>query len=182
MRIPLSYIALFILTIVTLFLANGQYKKIALEADRQVKIAEKRQLREFKVHSAKLTDPVFATKRGISYINAKQSERACMVLERAAQLDANYRDSSLYLGYAYLKDIGMRKNELTEKQKKVAVEKAKKTLLNAQKIDPLHPLTNQLLAIIAQMQNNDKEKSLWYARYETVSLKNLANTTQAKQN
>ncbi|MDO8513604.1 MAG: hypothetical protein Q7S37_03815 [bacterium] len=173
MKIPITYLILAVVVLLTISATRQNFIKINKEAESLAQIQQSKDIQLYAEHVKTLNDASFITKRGIGFLKKGQIELACAALEQGAKLDSNYRDASFYLGYAYLKELQNRQKELSLNERQDLLAKAKKALMKAQSIDPLYPMTNKLLAIISDSQNNDKEKRLWYARYDTVTGKKV---------
>lgn len=169
MKIRVLYIVLAVIVVATLGIMQRNIHIIEHEAERKAEISRVKDVELYRQHAQNIKDPEYAVKRGLAYLKRNETEKACIVFERAAKLDTNYRDGSFYLGYAYLVDLKKRQNKLGGNEKITQLNNARKALLAAQKIDPLYPMTNKLLGIVAEMSGDDKEKQLWYARYNTVN-------------
>ncbi|MBM2820820.1 MAG: hypothetical protein HW405_580 [Candidatus Berkelbacteria bacterium] len=82
------------------------------------------------------TDPYELGKIGMSLLKGDHNEIALKAFAKAAQLDPNWRDGWVWKSYS----------ELKLNEPKTALESLKK----AEKIDPIYPLTYQLLTIAYQ--------------------------------
>lgn len=169
MKIRVLYLVVGLVVIIGAVFGNIWCKNIAAGAERQSKIAAARDLENFRKSVLKIDSAEYATQRGLKFLRNGKTQEACALLDRATKLDEKYRDSHFYLGYAYLKDIEKRKDELNQKEMCELLAAAKVSLGKAQKIDPLYPMTSKLLGLIAEMENNDNGKRLWYTRFNEVS-------------
>lgn len=182
MKIPLTYLILFILCFPVLIVLHNKMSDIQKEANLAAARQQSQNIANYQASVTKITDLNFAMRRGLQFLKNHDTQKATALLTQATTLDANYRDSWFYAGYAYLEDLKGRQRNLTNAQQHDLLAKAKTALTQAQKIDPLYAPTYQLLAAISQSEHNDNEKSLWYARYETVSGKKLSNAEFASTN
>ena len=86
------------------------------------------------------TDPYELCRLGVSFSVAENDDLALAAFTKAAQMDPTYRDAWVWKGYTELK--------------KDNPSQALVSLKKAEKIDPIYPLTYQLL-VIAYQQNAD---------------------------
>jgi tetratricopeptide (TPR) repeat protein len=90
------------------------------------------------------TDPYKLAEMGMSFLRTENNELALTCFKRATVLDPNWRDGWIWMGYSELK--------LNQP------EEALKSLKRAEEIDPIYPLTYQLLTI-AYQQTGDTESA-----------------------
>lgn len=90
------------------------------------------------------TDSFELAKMGMTFLKSGENELALVCFERATQMDPNWRDGWVWRGYTELK--------LNKPQAALV------SLKTAEKIDPIYPLTYQLL-VLAYQQNGDKENA-----------------------
>jgi tetratricopeptide (TPR) repeat protein len=100
------------------------------------------------------TDPYELAKLGMIFLRIDDNETALLCFDKAAKLDANWRDGWVWKGYT----------EIKLNQPKPALE----SLKTAEKIDPIYPLTYQLL-VIAYEQTGDTQ-SAQFAQEKLVYL------------
>lgn len=179
-KIPITYLVLAILSFLVIGLLRQNYNNTVEKALKQAKLEEAKRIEEYCDNVDKISDFDFAIKRGEDFFEAGKYQQAAAVFDRATSFDKNYRDSWFWGGYAHLKDLENRKSELPQSKQREILEKAKADLEQAHKIDPLYTETIKLLAEISKSENNDKEKRLWYARYETVTGEKLSDVMAAK--
>lgn len=166
----------------TLGVLRSQINNINVQATREAKIQDEKNVALFCQKAKNIKDLSFAMKRGMLFLKLKRYREASAILDQATTLDNNYRDSWFWAGYANLKDLENRQKELPRKDQDVILTRSKTDLAGAQRIDPLYPQTSQLMAAISKGENDDKGKSLWYARYETVSGKKSNMIEMTKNN
>lgn len=90
------------------------------------------------------TDSYELAKMGMTFLKSDENELALECFKRATQMDPNWRDGWVWKGYAELK-LNKPQDALT-------------SLKTAEKIDPIYPLTYQLL-VLAYQKNGDKENA-----------------------
>lgn len=90
------------------------------------------------------TDPYEAAKKGMIFLRTENNDLALDCFKKATELDANWRDGWVWRGYT----------ELKLNQPKEALDSLKK----AEEIDPIYPLTYQLL-VIAYQQTDDTDSA-----------------------
>ncbi len=90
------------------------------------------------------TDPYELAKMGISFLRAEDNQSAFLSFDKATKMDPNWRDGWVWKGYTELK--------LNKPQDALISLKA------AEKIDPIYPLTYQLL-VIAYQQTGDSQNA-----------------------
>jgi tetratricopeptide (TPR) repeat protein len=168
MKIPVLYLVLGILVIAVLTGLKMEMKTIGLKADEETRIQAAKDLREYSNRVRNIKSAEFAMKRGMAFFKTKDFERAEMLFSQAAEIDKNYHDAQFYKGYSKLKLIEKHKSDLSAEKQQEKLEEARNVLLAAQKLNPLSPLDNKILAMVYEQQGNDKEAQLWYARFKEV--------------
>ena len=93
---------------------------------------------------AQETDPYKLAKYGMSFLQNEDNETGLKCFQKVTQLDGEWRDGWVWKGYAELK--------INESKKGLI------SLKKAEKIDPIYPLTYQLLTI-AYQQTGDFESA-----------------------
>lgn len=178
MKIPVTYLILTLIVFGTLVWMRAGLKQINEVAIKSAMAQEVKDVKNYQTSVNKVTDVNFATKRGLQFLKNGDTQKATAMLAQATRLDQNYREAWFYAGYAYLEDLKKRQSYLSITERNKILDSAKYTLTQAQKIDPLYSMTYKLLAVISENENDDKSKSLWYARYETVTGAKLIETTK----
>ena len=97
---------------------------------------------------------------GQKLLESNQTEWAVIVLNEAVSRDPNYRDASLYAGYAYLKLAESNNNSI--ELNNLAIDYLKK----AGEIDPIYPKTFELLTIAYQNIDDDENSNLCYNKFK----------------
>lgn len=164
-RIPVIYIVIALLAVGAVFAVKSKVNAIAAEAKQMEQKNQVNILESYQDHVRSMKDGPYALGRGWRYLQAKDYGRAVIVLEKAMELDKNSRDAAFYLGYAKLMQIS---NLKSQNDIRAGLNQAKDTLLAAQRLDPLFPTTNKLLGFTYEQLGNDKESTVWYARYKAV--------------
>lgn len=178
-KIPITYLVLAVVCFVVLGVLRQEYRNTVNTAEKQERVERQKSIDKY-CKNVKITDLNMAMKRGMQFFEAKKYQQAAAYFDGATSLDEHYRDSWFFGGYANLKDLESRQSSLPQTIQKEILVRAKTDLAQAQKIDPLYPETSRLLAAIAKSENNDKEMSLWYARYETITGKKVDDAVLTK--
>ncbi|HCS78681.1 TPA: hypothetical protein DIV55_02965 [Patescibacteria group bacterium] len=117
----------------------------------QVNTAEAAELQEtYKAKVSTSTDLYYLMDQGSKLLNGNQPRNALMNFQRATELDKNYRDGWVWLGYAQIQNDDPAS--------------AITSLKNAEAIDPIYAQTYELLTIAyektgdAEAASNAKEK------------------------
>lgn len=100
------------------------------------------------------TDPYELAKMGMIYLKTDDNQTALLCFDKASKMDPGWRDAFVWKGYTELK---------LNKPKDALV-----SLKAAEKIDPIYPLTYQLL-VIAYQQTGDTQ-SAQFAQQKLVNL------------
>ncbi len=100
------------------------------------------------------TDPYELAKMGMVFLRINDNETAFLCFDKASKMDPNWRDAFVWKGYTELK---------FNKPKDALI-----SLKAAEKIDPIYPLTYQLL-VIAYQQTGDSQ-SAQFAQEKLVYL------------
>lgn len=177
MKIPITYLILVVM-IVGAFLGVRFYsQKMMARVNEEIQRENEANLAKYRENVQSQKDGVLATKRGLMWLKAEDPKRAIMILERARQLEPNYREAAVYLGYAHLQLInkslakatwGMWQMTLTPDEQHNELLEAKEALVAGERIDPLWPLTNQLLGLTYEKLGDDKDAKLCYDRFKAL--------------
>jgi len=101
------------------------------------------------------TDPYRLVKLGVRQANFGETALALISLQRAVEIDPNYRDGWVYLGYVQIKS-----NRLGA---------ALESLQKAAELDPINPLTYQLLNEAYKKTGNQEMARQAEEKYQMLS-------------
>ncbi len=177
MKIPIVYIILAVIVIGALLGVRFYNQRTMARVNQEIQRDYEAGLVKYREHVQTQKDGILATKRGWQWLKAEDPKRAIIILERARQLEPNYREAAVYLGYAHLQSInkslakpalGSWQISLSPIEQHNELAKAKEALKAGERIDPLWPLTNQLLGLTYEKLGDDNNAKLCYDRFKAL--------------
>ncbi len=169
------YSILAILIIVIIFsLISYFQKKLASQYEHEINTSQQElsiQYKKILENSDLSTNEIII--QGLDLLKKNQLELSVIAFEESIKRDPEIRDANILAGYGFLHLALNNNNTKNIETKTDYLEKSKKYLKKAKEIDPINPLTYQILALTYLQLNDEQNTKLCYNKFK--ELKNSKN-------